>query len=86
VRARCVTEAPGEVGTAVDPLDWMSMRFTVRKATKGWMVWDTAKRRVAEADERPVIGVSEESAKRTADMLNSQDQLAAARNKDEGRE
>jgi len=73
VRARCVTGAPSEVGTAVDLLDWTSMRFTLRKAT---MVWDTAKSPIAEADERPVIGVSEESAKRIADMLNSQDELA----------
>lgn len=51
------------------------MRFTVRKATKGWMVWETAIRRVAEVEERPVVGVTEESAERTADMLNSQDQL-----------
>jgi hypothetical protein len=58
------------------------MRFTLRKSTKGWMIWDTIKRRVAEVDERPAIGVSEESAKRIADMLNSQDQLGAAR-KDE---
>jgi hypothetical protein len=50
------------------------------------MVWDTAKRRVAEVDERPAIGISEETAKRIADMLNSQDELAASRNKDEGRE
>jgi len=62
------------------------MRFTVRKAAIGWMVWDTAKRRVAEVDERPAIGISEETAKRIADMLNSQDELAASRNKDEGRE
>jgi len=82
VRAPCVTEAPGEVGTVVDLLDWMLMRFTIRKATKGWMVWDTAKKRVAEVDDRPAIGISEESAKRIADMLNSQDQLSAGRKDD----
>ena len=66
----------GEVGTAIALLDWMSMRFTVRKATKGWMVWDTVKKRVAEVDERPAIGISEEAAVRVADMLNSQHDLA----------
>jgi len=60
----------------------MLMRFTIRKATKGWMVWDTAKKRVAEVDDRPAIGISEESAKRIADMLNSQDQLSAGRKDD----
>lgn len=84
MRAPCVTEPAGEVGTAVDLLDWMLMRFTIRKATKGGMVWDTAKRRVAEVDDRPAIGISEEGAKRIADMLNSQDQLSAGRKDDVG--
>lgn len=53
------------------------MRFTIRKAAKGWMVWDTANRRVAEADDRPSINLSEESAKRIAEMLNSQDELTS---------
>jgi hypothetical protein len=52
-----------------------SMRFTIRKAAKGWLVWDTEIRRVAELDDRPAIGVSEETARRTAEMLNSQDEL-----------
>jgi hypothetical protein len=52
------------------------MRFTVRKAAKGWLVWDTVTRRVADLDDRPAIGVSEETAKLTAEMLNSQDKMA----------
>ena len=47
-------------------------RFTVRKTTKGWMVWDTATRTVAVVDDRPAIGISAETAKCFADMLNSQ--------------
>jgi hypothetical protein len=48
------------------------MRFTVRKVTKGWMVWDTATRKVAVVDDAPAIRLSAETAKRFADMLNSQ--------------
>ena len=40
------------------------------------------KKRVAEVDDRPAIGISEENAKRIADMLNSQDQLSAGRKDD----
>ena len=52
-----------------------SMRFTVRKASKHWMVWDTRTRTVALIDERPAIGLSENPAKSVADMLNSQDEF-----------
>jgi hypothetical protein len=55
-----------------------SMRFTVRKASKHWMVWDTHARTVALIDERPAIGLSENAAKIVADMLNSQDELDAS--------
>jgi hypothetical protein len=48
------------------------MRFTVRKVAQSWMVWDTAARSVAEVDEMPAIGISEKTAQRFADMLNSQ--------------
>jgi len=51
------------------------MRFTVRKVTGGWMVWDTATRTVATVDDMPTIGLSEKAAQRFADMLNSQDEL-----------
>jgi len=51
------------------------MRFTVRKVKNGWMVWDTATRSVAVADEMPAIRLSEKTAQRFADMLNSQDKL-----------
>lgn len=53
------------------------MRFTIRRATKGWMVWDTVTRRVAEADDRPSINLTEESAKRIAEMLNAQSELSS---------
>jgi hypothetical protein len=52
------------------------MRFTVRKVTGGWMVWDTATRTVATVDDRPAIGLSEKTARCFADMLNSQDELS----------
>jgi hypothetical protein len=52
------------------------MRFTVRKLTKGWMVWDTAARAVAVVDDVPAIGLSAETANRFADMLNSQAETA----------
>ncbi len=52
------------------------MRFTVRKVTKGWMVWDTALLRVAVVDEMPAIRLSAETAKRFAEMLNSQHELS----------
>jgi hypothetical protein len=51
------------------------MRFTVRKVTKGWMVWDTSSTMVAVVDEMPAIGLSAETAKRFADMLNTQDRF-----------
>jgi hypothetical protein len=51
------------------------MRFTVRKVKNGWMVWDTATRSVAVVDEMPAIRLSEKTAQRFADMLNSQDEL-----------
>jgi hypothetical protein len=37
------------------------------------MVWDTATRTVAVVDDAPAIRLSAETAKRFADMLNSQD-------------
>jgi hypothetical protein len=51
------------------------MRFAVRKVHQGWMVWDTVKRSVATVDDIPAVGVTEEAAKRFADMLNSQDEI-----------
>ncbi len=39
------------------------------------MVWDTESRSVAEVDDRPAIGLNEETAQRFAEMLNSQDEL-----------
>ena len=36
------------------------------------MVWDTATRKVAVVDDAPAIRLSAETAKRFADMLNSQ--------------
>jgi len=39
------------------------------------MVWDTATRSVAVVDEMPAIRLSEKTAQRFADMLNSQDEL-----------
>lgn len=52
----------------------MAPRFTVRKVPKGWMVWDTINRKVAEVDDVPALGLSAETAKRFAEMLNSQDE------------
>ena len=52
------------------------MRYTVRKVMKGWMVWDTVSRKVAVVDDAPAIGLSAETAKLFADMLNSQDKNA----------
>jgi hypothetical protein len=51
------------------------MRFTVQKLHQGWMVRDTAKRSVASVDDIPAVGVTEETAKRFADMLNSQHEV-----------
>jgi len=57
--------------------DLTSMRYTVRKAPKQrWMVWDTEGRTVAVVDDMPAIGISSETAKLFADMLNSQDAVA----------
>jgi hypothetical protein len=54
--------------------DLTSMRYTVRRAPKQrWMVWDTESRTVAVVDDMPAIGISAETAKLFADMLNSQD-------------
>jgi hypothetical protein len=54
------------------------MRYTVRRAPKQrWMLWDTESRAVAIVDDMPAIGLSAETAKLFADMLNSQDHLAA---------
>jgi hypothetical protein len=41
------------------------------------MLWDTESRAVAIVDDMPAIGLSAETAKLFADMLNSQDHLAA---------
>lgn len=51
------------------------MRFTVRKITEKWLVWDTGARAVAIVDAAPAIGLSEQTAKQFADMLNSQNDL-----------
>ena len=56
-----------------DPNVFRRMRYTIRKVTKGWMVWDTSSMKVATVDDMPAIGLSAETAKRFADMLNSQD-------------
>jgi hypothetical protein len=53
------------------------MRYSVRKVTKGWMVWDTKSRSVAVVDDVPAIGISAETAKLFADMLNCQDDVTA---------
>jgi hypothetical protein len=42
---------------------------------KGWMVWDTTSTKVAVVDDMPAIGLSAETAKRFADMLNTQDRF-----------
>lgn len=51
-----VLRQPGSVGVT-------TVRFTVRKVTKGWMVWDTSSMKVAIVDDMPVIGLSAETAK-----------------------
>lgn len=56
-----------------EPNVFRRMRYTIRKVTKGWMVWDTSSMKVASVDDMPAIGLSAETAKRFADMLNSQD-------------
>ena len=48
------------------------------------MVWDTMSMSVAMVDDMPAIGLSDESAKRFAEMLNSQDQVAVAPGKNDG--
>jgi hypothetical protein len=53
------------------------MRFTVRKVTKGWMVWDTASMKVAVVDDLPAISLSAETAKRLAEKLNSQHDISS---------
>jgi hypothetical protein len=58
------------------------MRFTVRKVTKGWMVWDTATSTVAVVDDVPAIRISAETARRFADMLNSQDAVFSEQHKE----
>lgn len=57
----------------------MTLRFTVRKVKKGWMVWDTVDRKVAEVDDVPALGLSAETANRFAEMLNSQNETARKR-------
>jgi hypothetical protein len=59
------------------------MRFTVRKVATKWMVWDTVVRAVAIVDSLPSIGLSEETAKQFADMLNSQNQLGLLKDDNE---
>jgi hypothetical protein len=61
------------------------VRYTVRKVTKGWMVWDTKGRAVAVVDDAPAIGISAETAKLFADMLNSQENVAAEGEPDPGK-
>jgi hypothetical protein len=70
---RIWNRSPGTDGTT----NWFcpGMRFTVRKVAQGWMVWDTESRSVAEVDDRPAIGLTEKTAQRFAEMLNSQDEL-----------
>jgi hypothetical protein len=41
------------------------------------MVWDTSSMKVAIVDDMPAIGLSAETTKRFADMLNSQEQLTS---------
>lgn len=63
----------GHVLRQVGSVGVTSVRLTVRKVTKGWMVWGTSSMKVAIVDDIPAIGLSAETAKRFADMLNSQE-------------
>ena len=46
------------------------MRFKVKKATKGWMVWDEQSRMIAVVDHYRAIGLSAETANHFARLLN----------------
>jgi hypothetical protein len=46
------------------------MRYEVRRATKGWMVWDTRRNAVAVVDGYFAIELSAETAVRFAEKLN----------------
>jgi hypothetical protein len=46
------------------------MRFIVKKAHKGWMVWDDETRTVAVVDHYRAIELSAETANRFAEKLN----------------
>jgi hypothetical protein len=78
---RLLTKSPAFAGLFLFPklhaaLGFRNMtRFTIRKVANKWMVWDTVTRSVAAVDEAPAIGLAEETAKRFADMLNSQNDL-----------
>lgn len=50
------------------------MRFKVKKATKGWMVWDTKTSAVAVVDHYSTIDLSAETANRFANLLNERDE------------
>jgi hypothetical protein len=47
------------------------MRYIVKKATKHWMVWDTAVDTVAVVDWQPAISLSAETANWMAKELNT---------------
>lgn len=49
------------------------MRFKVRRATKGWLVWDTKTNTVAVVDHYSAIELSAETANRFAHILNERD-------------
>ena len=49
------------------------MRFAVKKATRGWIVWDTATKTVAVVDRYQAVGLSTETANRFAAMLNKRE-------------
>ena len=87
-RARQAKSRPGApplLGTEGSAKAFLVVRYTVRKVTKGWMVWDTKGRAVAVVDDAPAIGISAETARLFADMLNSQENVAAEGEPDPGK-
>lgn len=47
------------------------MRYQMKRATKGWMIWDSHKSMVAVIDRLPATNLSAETARQFADSLNT---------------
>jgi hypothetical protein len=49
------------------------MRYVVRKATKAWIIWDSATKTVAVVDGTPALDLSAETAVGFAEKLNKRE-------------